>query len=891
MKNDDNPTKIYLKDYSVPSHWIRKTHLEFDIFEGYTIVKSRLRIEKNTDSSETFLVLNGENLELLDVVLDGQILDDTVYSKTEESLTLEGVDASHELCITTKIYPESNTSLEGLYKSRVIYCTQCEAEGFRKITYFLDRPDVMSEFTTKVIANKTKYPILLSNGNEVESGELNGDRHWVTWHDPHLKPAYLFALVAGDLSVLDDEFVTASGRKVLLRIFVEEKDLDKCDHAMSSLKSSMKWDEDVYGREYDLDIFMIVAVDDFNMGAMENKGLNIFNTSCVLANPLTTTDSAYQRVEAVVAHEYFHNWSGNRVTCRDWFQLSLKEGFTVFRDAEFSADMGSRSVKRVEDVSLLRSLQFAEDAGPMAHPVQPDSFIEISNFYTLTIYEKGAEVVRMIHTLLGPELFRKGSDLYFDRHDGQAVTIEDFVKAMHDVSGRDFSQFMNWYKQAGTPTLKVTDSYDDASGEYTLSFEQSCRPTPENTDKKPFHIPVSVALLGDAGFLPLKLAESEEELAQELEREDNTEALLEITKSKQRFTFRGLKEKPVPSVLRNFSAPVKLDIAHNKDAHMRLVTSDTDGFCRWDAAQQLAISEIERVKQQLTQEPSPDLDDGFINVWRQILLDESLDPAIIAMMLSLPSEKYLGELSKVIDVEGIHFARECVKRKLAKALKEEFTNIYYKCSTDAVFSVDAASIANRALKNTALAYLVVGGSETAQALVAQQFRQANNMTDELSAFQCIVHSTKPSMKALKEEAIASFYSKWKNEALVVNNWFSVQASQPLPTALSTVKTLMNHDAFDERNPNKLRSVVGTFASSNIVNFHAPSGAGYEFLADEIIKLNRSNPQIASRLLTPLTKWRQYDENRQAKMKSALEKVKNTDALSKDVFEVISKTLN
>ena len=885
MRENENPVKIFLKDYEAPSHWIKKTELDFDIYDTHTIVKSRLHLEKNRETKESKLILDGEQLELIDVKVDGTLLSEGEYLVTDQHLMIGQLDDSHLVEISTKIFPKDNTSLEGLYKSRLIYCTQCEAEGFRKITYYLDRPDVMSEFITKVTADKSTCPILLSNGNEVDKGDIDNERHWVKWHDPHLKPAYLFALVAGNLAFIDDCFITKSGREVLLRIFVEEKDLDKCGHALLSLKNSMKWDEDVYGREYDLDIFMIVAVDDFNMGAMENKGLNIFNTSCVLANPQTTTDAAFQRVEAVVAHEYFHNWSGNRVTCRDWFQLSLKEGFTVFRDAEFSADMGSRTVKRVEDVKLLRSLQFAEDGGPMAHPVQPDSFIEISNFYTLTIYEKGAEVVRMIHTLLGAEQFRAGSDLYFARHDGQAVTIEDFVSAMEEVSGRDLHQFMLWYKQAGTPVVKVKESYDSALETYTLTFKQSCRPTPECQDKQANLIPVSIALIGEAGLIPLYYgAEGEPE------REDNTVALLEVKDKEQSFVFSNVKEKPVPSLLRGFSAPVKLEFAYSKNDLERIVAIDSDGFCRWDAAQQLLIAEIRRVMAQLAHDPSPSLDSSLVEVFRGLLTDKTLDPAMIALMLELPSEKYLGDLGSSIDVESIHFARSCVERKLARALKLELFETYARFNKSSEFTVDSEAIAERSLKNCALQYLVVDGSQEAKELVENQFYSASNMTDELAAFRAIVHSSKASFKELKLKVIECFYEKWKDEALVVNNWLAVQAMQPLPIALERVKELMQHEAFDSRNPNKLRSLLGSFCSGNIINFHAPSGAGYEFLADEVIKLNVTNPQIAARLITPLTKWRSYDENRQSKMQSALIKIKETGSLSKDVFEVVSKAL-
>lgn len=876
------PEKIYLKDYREPSHWIRKTHLLFDIHDGHTLVTSNLTIETNTSIESDCLVLDGQDLELVDVCLDGRPLSASEYHVNEDSLSLKGLSGKHELHIVTKILPHQNTSLEGLYRSRLMFCTQCEAEGFRKITYYLDRPDVMSEFTTRIQADASQYPVLLSNGNQTDRGVLPEGRHWVEWHDPHLKPCYLFALVAGSLSHIDDQFITASGREVLLRIFVEKKDLDKCAHAIESLKNAMRWDEEVYGREYDLDIFMIVAVDDFNMGAMENKGLNIFNTSCVLAHPSTTTDAEFQRVEGVVAHEYFHNWSGNRVTCRDWFQLSLKEGFTVFRDAEFSADMGSKTVKRVEDVSLLKSLQFAEDGGPMAHAVRPASFIEISNFYTLTIYEKGAEVVRMIRTLLGEEVFRQGSDLYFERHDACAVTIEDFVSAMADVSGRDFSQFMNWYSQAGTPELYLSTHYDSDAKTYSMTFRQSCRPTAECDEKQPFLIPIKMALIGKTGLLPLQLD------GHFLDRE----CVLEFMEKEKTFVFTELYEEPVPSLLREFSAPVKLKYRYAEHDLSRVMRLDDDGFSRWEASQQLAINEIQRVMAKLSDEPSPAVSENFIAAYREVLLDECLDKAMLALMLTLPSEKYLGELAITIDVELIHFARKCVERKLAQKLKTEWAVLYRALeSGNEPYSSSAESVARRSLKNKALHYIALSGSDEALTVIQNQLTKAENMTDELAAFRALVHSTKPSWQEAKALAISSFYSKWKEEALVVNHWFSVQATQPQPDVLKVVESLMQHEAFEYKNPNKLRALIGTFCNANSVNFHASNGGGYRFLADQIIRLNQANPQIAARMLTPLTKWKRYDENRGGLMRAEVERIRKTEQLSKDVFEVVEKILN
>lgn len=882
--SNNQPKTIYLKDYQKPDFSIEKTQLAFELEDEYTLVTSTLSIRREQRGQP--LRLHGQELELISVKVNGKLLSQDEYEQDDEFLSVADVPDVFEFECVTKIYPQNNASLEGLYKSNTMYCTQCEAEGFRKITYYLDRPDVLSEFTTTIIADKKRYPVLLSNGNKTQEEKLPDGRHKIVWHDPHLKPCYLFALVAGDLIHIDDHFVTASGREVLLRIFVEAKDKNKCAHAMTSLKNAMKWDEDVYGREYDLDIFMIVAVDDFNMGAMENKGLNIFNTSCVLAAQETTTDEAFQRVEGVVAHEYFHNWSGNRVTCRDWFQLSLKEGFTVFRDAEFSADMGSRTVKRVEDVSLLRSMQFAEDAGPMTHPVQPSSFIEISNFYTLTIYEKGAEVVRMIHTLLGPELFRKGSDLYFERHDGQAVTIEDFVAAMRDVSGRDFDQFMNWYRQAGTPDLRVTSSYDEEQKTYTLNFKQSCRATPESAEKKPFHIPVAMGLLGDAGALPLKC-----EGVVSPETDDNTHCVLEITQAEQSFTFENVQERPVPSLLRNFSAPVKLHYRYSRDELLTLMSRDEDGFCRWDACQELAIQVIQEVMTALTTEPAPTVDEKIITGYKRLLTDETLDPAMVALMLKLPSEGYIAELQTVADMDLIHHARARVERKLAVALKDEFMSAYMRMNEQTEFAVDSASIAKRSLKNAALHYLMVHASAEHVEVCKEQFYTANNMTDEYGALKAIVHSTKASIKELKQEVLDSFYAKWQHEPLVVNQWFAVQSTAPLPETNKTVNELLTHEAFDLKNPNKLRALIGGFSMRNPICFHDKSGSGYRFLGEQIRKLNSQNPQVAARLLTPLTKWKKFDEGRQKLMLAELQKIEQLPDISKDVYEVVTKSIN
>ena len=886
---DIQPKTIFLKDYQVPDFLIERTDLHFDLYEDHSRVKAELSIRRNPESQhpQAPLVLHGVQLKLLSVAVDGQPLAEGQFSTDAESLTIVSVGQSFTLNTEVEINPQDNTSLEGLYKSRTMFCTQCEAEGFRKITYYLDRPDVMSEFTTTVTADKATYPVLLSNGNPIERKELDNGRHLATWHDPFLKPAYLFALVAGTLESVDDTFTTMSGREVTLQIFVESKDLDKCDHAMLSLKNSMKWDEEVYGREYDLDIFMIVAVDDFNMGAMENKGLNIFNTSCVLANPNTTTDAGFQRVEAVVAHEYFHNWSGNRVTCRDWFQLSLKEGFTVFRDSEFSSDMNSRTVKRVEDVSFLRTLQFAEDGGPMAHPVRPASFIEISNFYTLTVYEKGCEVVRMIHTLLGKDDFRKGSDLYFERHDGEASTIEHFISAMEDASGRDLTQFTRWYSQAGTPLLAVSDAYDENSREYSLTFTQQCPSTPEasSEEKQPFVMPIALGLLGDAGNLAIKLKDAKPNT----ESADNTHTVLELTEASQTFTFCDLPEKPTPALLRGFSAPVKLNFEYSRDQLMSLMSREDDGFCRWDASQQLAVQVLRDVMDAYRGgDETPIIDARLVDAYRSVLSDETLDKAMVALMLTLPTEAYLSEISEQIDVEAIHFSRQYVKKQIAAALSAEFLNTYQANNLEGDFSPAADDVAQRSLKNVALSYVMALETPEAIALCVAQFKAHNNMTDVASAQAVLVNSEVASSEA--QTCLAEFYEKWQDEALVVNQWLMVQATCSLEGGLDRVKALMQHPAFDIKNPNKARSVIAAFASNNPVNFHQRDGSGYGFLAEQIIVLNGLNPSMASRLLTPLTKWRKYDGARQEMMKVALEKILATPDLSKDVFEVVTKSL-
>jgi len=898
---DAQPKTIFLNDYQAPAFLIDATELRFELSEESTRVLSRLTMRRNpvyAEHASSPLVLDGQEMQLESVSIDGRKLNADAYSVDDDTLTIhalpKAVDengAEFNLECITQIMPQENTSLEGLYKSKKMFCTQCEAEGFRKITYYLDRPDVMSTFTTCVVADEARYPLLLSNGNAIERGKEEGGRHFVKWEDPFRKPCYLFALVACDLVCVEDQFTTCSGRDITLQIFVEAKDEDKCAHAMESLKNSMAWDEQVFGREYDLDIFMIVAVDDFNMGAMENKGLNIFNTSCVLANPATTTDAAFQRVEGVVAHEYFHNWSGNRVTCRDWFQLSLKEGFTVFRDCEFSSDMGSRTVKRIDDVSFLRTAQFAEDAGPMAHSVRPDSYMEISNFYTLTIYEKGAEVVRMIRELVGAQAFRKGSDLYFERHDGQAVTTEDFVKAMEDASGVDLTQFRLWYSQAGTPKVKVSGNFDEQNKTYTLKVEQSCPATPDQAVKLPLHIPMRMGLLNRQG----------QEIALTMLGETEPgplERVVDITQKSADFVFTGITEAPVPSLFRGFSAPIKLSFDCARDDLIYLMTHDSDGFNRWNAAQLLTVGVMTDMLRDYQAGRSLMLDQRVITAFDSTLkscidkirTSKEQDKEMVAQLLALPSEAYLSELADEVDVAGIHIVREHVADVLAKTLASKFATLYGLNISTEPYRADATGIARRALKNTCLSYLMRTQNAHWLQVCKEQFDQADNMTDVNAALRLLVNCAMPEAEALRESALASFYSKWQHEALVVDQWFSIQATSALPGALERVQELMLHAAFSIKNPNKVRALIGAFCGQNALHFHDISGAGYEFLADRIIQLNALNPQIAARLVTPLTRWKKYDHKRQALMRAQLQRIAAEKTLSKDVYEVVAKSL-
>ncbi len=882
MNAEETPIAIHLADYQPPGYRIESTDLTFEIGDGQTQVENRMRLQRQGD--ERTLVLHGENLQLVSVRLDGRTLGGNEFALDEKSLTVFEVPESAEVTVVTRICPETNTALEGLYKSSGMYCTQCEAEGFRKITYYQDRPDVLSVFTTTIIADAA-YPVLLSNGNRTSAEILEDGRRKVTWHDPFPKPSYLFALVAGDLAVLRDRFDTASGRQVVLEIYSEPHNIDQCDYAMDALKRAMRWDEEAYGREYDLDIYMIVAVDDFNMGAMENKGLNIFNTSCVLATPDTATDQAYLRVEAVVAHEYFHNWSGNRVTCRDWFQLSLKEGFTVYRDAQFSGDMNSHTVKRIEDVNLLRSVQFAEDAGPLAHPVRPGTYIEISNFYTPTVYEKGAEVVGMVRTIVGPQKFRAGSDLYFERHDGQAVTTEDFLAAMADASAIDLTRFQRWYDQAGTPVLDVEGKF--SAGTLTLRIGQHCPATPGQPDKLPLHVPVALGLLDTNGG---NLVGDDLTWASDsaVERRGDT-LIMHLKEARSSIRFSGLDGEPVVSFLRGFSAPVKVDYPRAPSTLAFLATRDPDGFASWDALQTLLVAEMAAIAE--GRSVSAEVVDLFAVLLEQAIAaadGSAQDRFLLASKLTVPSENYLFEQFERIDVEAICGARDELLKTLARSHQSLFSQLLERHDSTDAFAADSDAMSRRALKNCALTHLARSLDErTLAELLQARYGRADNLTDRRTLLSVAVNELPES--GATEALLDDFYQRWQAEALVVNQWLQVQASA-LRCDVAGLTRLVAHPAFDLTNPNKVRAVLSAFAGTNQRNFHAADGTGYEYIAGKVLELNKVNPQMAAALAKPLTRWRRYAGDRSKQMQSALQEIAMADGLSTDVYEIVSKSL-
>ncbi|MCE3057224.1 aminopeptidase N [Aggregatibacter actinomycetemcomitans] len=862
----------YRKDYQTPDFTVTDIYLDFQLEPEKTIVVATSKYQRLNEKSTT-LRLDGHDFQFSSIKLNGKPF--SQYQQDHESLTLDLVQVAaeqFELEITTVLNPAANTSLQGLYQSGDAFCTQCEAEGFRQITYMLDRPDVLARYTTKITADKAKYPYLLSNGNRIAGGDLDDGRHWVEWNDPFPKPSYLFALVAGGFDVLQDKFVTKSGREVALELYVNRGNLDRADWAMQSLKRAMKWDEDRFGLEYDLDIYMIVAVDFFNMGAMENKGLNIFNDKYVLANPQTATDDDYLAIESVIAHEYFHNWTGNRVTCRDWFQLSLKEGLTVFRDQEFSSDTGSRPVNRINNVKFLRTVQFAEDAGPMAHPIRPEKVIEMNNFYTVTVYEKGAEVIRMLHTLLGEKGFQKGMKLYIAENDGKAATCEDFVSAMERANELDLTQFRRWYSQSGTPELTISDRYDEKNHVYQLQVSQLTPPTADQMEKVNLHIPLKIALYDENG------------VAQTLyDSEGVVDNVLNITQKDQTFEFHNIYTKPVPALLSDFSAPVKLDYDYKTSQLITLVKFAENGFIRWDAVQMLLNAELRRNVSNYQQGIELDLSAETIAVLQQILTNYQKDIELTSLILTLPKATEFAELFKTIDPDTISAVREFMARAIAENLQELLFKTYNQIRLDE-YKIERQDIALRKLRNVCLSYLAY--TNMGNNLVNKHYSYSNNMTDTLAALTAATQAKLP----YRDNLLADFEQKWQQDGLVMDKWFALQASRPEENVLNNVMQLMEHPSFNFNNPNRVRSLVGTFAGQNLKAFHAIDGSGYRFLTDILIKLNKSNPQVASRLIEPLIRFVRYDAQRQTLMKRALERISETEDLSRDLYEKIEKAL-
>lgn len=857
-------TTIYLKDYEPPNFSICDLFLSFDLYEDHALVQSKMHLQRQGAGS---LCLYGEELLLESISLDDRELAISEYRFDGENLILDNLPDICNLTIVTRIFPQKNTALSGLYRSKRLFCTQCEAEGFRRITFFPDRPDVLTVYTTKITADRASYPILLSNGNLIDAGDGDAGRHWVIWRDPFPKPSYLFALVAGNLACCSDEFKTQSGKLISLHLYVDPGNEDRCAHALQSLKNAMRWDEERFGREYDLSTFMIVAVEDFNMGAMENKGLNIFNAKCILARPDTATDHDFAQIESVVAHEYFHNWTGNRVTCRDWFQLSLKEGLTVFRDQEFSRDMNSRDVNRIEDVKKLRNIQFPEDAGSMAHPVQPASYQEISNFYTATIYNKGAEVIRMQHQLLGEENFRRGMDLYFTRHDGQAVTIDDFVQAMQDASGIDLQQFKRWYHQAGTPTVKVDMSFEQ--GRLSLICEQTCPATPETEKKLPFHIPISIALFdtkGEAIAIP--------------------NSLLELREEKQEFHFDNLPTQPLVSLLRDFSAPIILHSSSNEEQLLGLLKFESNGFAKWDAGQQIMRDIILLFYRQENSSAENKLS-TLAKALAPILADEQIDPALRAELLTPPSFEDLAAIEPSVDVGRLVDAQQHLIQSLGRLLTTELTQKYEQERARADDAVHGIAIGRRKLRLQCLHLLLKAEESKWLPTCDKLLNSSKTMTEQLAGLLGLVHSQN---KSLEDRACKTFYQKWSKDPLVLDKWFSAQATAPLDSVLTKVRALLGHADFVYTNPNRVRSLIGSFIQANPKYFHAANGEGYQFLTEQLLHIDPLNPQLSARLALPFTRWQHLDKSRQELIQNQLQ-ILNTHALSKDLAELVNKSLN
>ena len=875
----EEPRPIRLKDYRPPDWLIETVDLDVSLDPTATIVRAKLKLKPNTTGTPAPLILDGDELKLRSLALDGKPLPSESFLATPERLTIaQPPNRPFTLEIETVIDPSANTQLMGLYRAGATYCTQCEAEGFRRITYFLDRPDVMAVYTTRIEADKSETPILLSNGNLVGQGDVAGtNRHFAVWHDPFKKPCYLFALVGGELACVADSFRTMSGRDVTLHIYVEPGKEDRCFYAMDSLKRAMRWDEEAFGREYDLDIFMIVAVSAFNMGAMENKGLNVFNDKYVLASPATATDTDYAHIEAVIAHEYFHNWTGDRITCRDWFQLCLKEGLTVFRDEEFSADQRSRAVERISDVRALRSHQFVEDAGPLAHPVRPELYHEINNFYTTTVYDKGGEVVRMIKALLGPDLFREGMDLYFDRHDGEAATVEQFVQCFADVSGRDFSQFMLWYTQAGTPEVVVAPHYDARAKTYRLDIAQTIPPTPGQPDKKPMVIPLALGLVGkDGGDLPLML-----------DGGPPARHVLELTALRQSFVFTGIAEPPIPSINRGFSAPIKLALPMEANDLRFLAAHDRDPFNRWQAAQTLAMSLLTENVAAARKNASLREDDGLAAALGAILADPALEPAFVALALTPPSEPDIArEIGRDVDPDAVFAARRQLRGAIGRRLGAALAETYRRMITPGPYRPDAESAGRRALKNVCLGLLAATEQEDAIALALAQYRGADNMTDRMAALEILALYDRPE----RTQALEDFYTRYADDPLIIDKWLALQAAIPEPATLDRVQALTAHPAFSMANPNRVRALIGSFAQVNHTQFNRIDGAGYDFIADAVLALDPKNPQVAARLTGAFRSWRALETKRRARAEATLRRVAAVPALSRDVHDIVARTL-
>jgi aminopeptidase N len=878
MKEGTAGKAIYRKDYTAYPWNVVHLDLHFDIGAETTVVRAGMEFQqKNAGEGPQDIVLNGSDLELLSITLNGQVLTDSDYCVEGERLTIPAAPQISRLETEVRIHPASNFAFEGLYLSGDFLLTQCEAQGFRKITWFPDRPDVMTIYKVTLEADKSDYPVLLSNGNQTDSGDLPEGRHWACWQDPFPKPSYLFAIVAGDLALVEDHFRTRSGRDVALRIYVEAENIDRCDHAMESLINAMRWDEERFDLEYDLDIYHIVATNDFNMGAMENKSLNIFNSKYVLARPDTATDVDYQGIEGVIGHEYFHNWTGNRVTCQDWFQLTLKEGLTVFRDEEFSADMQSRAVKRIQDVRGLRSRQFPEDDGPMSHPIRPDRYVEINNFYTATVYQKGATIIRMYHTLLGESGFQKGMKLYFERHDGQAVTCDDFRAAMADANEVNLDRFGRWYSQSGTPKVFVSDRYDAEAQTYTLRLKQQTSPTPDQQDKQALVLPFALGLLSADG----------EELALQFASENEATAgtrLLVMQETEHEYTFVNVPEAPVPSLFRDYSAPVKIEYEYSPDQLATLIAHDSDAYVRWDASQRMAVNAVLEQCQRFADSQDMILESSLVDAFKGILSDRDADPALLAEAMMLPDEDYLADQMKIVDVDGIHAARDFIKKGLANELELFFRNRYDELNDNLPYQKSAKAMARRSLKNICLSYLC--DTDKGEALAVAQLESSDNMTDTLAALKGLI--VMDSSEAVT--ALAQFEDKWKTDALVMDKWFVMQAIKPGNETVRTVIKLMDHPAFSIQNPNKVRALIGVFSMLNPTAFHAEDGSGYAFHADRVIQLDGLNPQIAARMASAFNRWKRYDENRKMRMQSELKRIASVDNLSRDVAEIVNNAL-